>query len=288
MRALKQNEVHGTPPGSQTPGAPDFNTVKQRQQVTWASGDYAVIGTTLQIVGETLAESLDLRAGSRVLDVAAGNGNATLAAARRFTQITSTDYVPELLEKGRRRAEAEGLAVTFEVADAENLPYADASFDVAMSVFGSMFTPDHQRSADEMLRVVKPGGRIGVASWTPDGFIGQMFKVISGFVPPPANVKSPLLWGTDPHVVELFGKQADDIQSARRFFNFRYRSEQHMIEVFREFYGPMLRAFASLDANAQRGLEAELKALMKQSNIGGTHSLVVPSAYLEVVVTKHA
>ncbi len=284
MQALNLNKVPAAP---HTPGAPDFSAVKQRQQMTWASGDYAVIGTTLQIVGEVLAESMDLRAGSRVLDVAAGNGNATLAAARRFTQVTSTDYVPELLEKGRLRAQAEGLAVTFEVADAENLPYADASFDVALSVFGSMFTPDHQRTADEMLRVVKPGGCIGLASWTPDSFIGQVFKAISGFVPPPANVKSPLLWGTEPHIVELFGRDADDIQTARRIFNFRYRSEQHLLEVFRTYYGPMLKTFASLDADKQLALEAELTALLRRFNIGGTHSLVVPSAYLEVVVTKH-
>src|SRR5687768_17521273 len=156
MQAQKLNQEMRTPSAPQTPGTADMNTIKQRQQMTWASGDYAVIGTTLQIVGETLAEALDLRAGSRVLDVAAGNGNATLAAARRFTQVTSTDYVPELLEKGKLRAQAEGLAVTFEVADVEDLPYADASFDFVMSVFGSMFTPDHQRTADEMLRVVKP------------------------------------------------------------------------------------------------------------------------------------
>lgn len=287
MQSLNLNEGSGTPAAPQMPAAPDFNTLKQRQQLTWASGDYAVIGTTLQIVGEELAESLDLRAGSRVLDVAAGNGNATLAAARRFTQVTSTDYVPGLLEKGRLRAQAEGLAITFEVADAENLPYADASFDVALSVFGCMFTPDHQRTADEMLRVVKPGGRIGLASWTPDGFIGRLFRVIAGFVPPPANLKSPLLWGTEPHIVELFGSSADDIQTTRRMFNFRYRSEQHWIEVFRNYYGPVLKAFASLDANAQAALEAELTKLLQRFNVGGAHSLVVPGAYLEVVVTKH-
>jgi ubiquinone/menaquinone biosynthesis C-methylase UbiE len=287
MQALNLNDLSNAPAATKAPAAPDFSAIKQRQQMTWASGDYAVIGTTLQIVGEVLAESLDLRAGSRVLDVAAGNGNASLAAARRFTQVTSTDYVPELLEKGRLRAEAESLAVTFEVADAENLPYADASFDVVLSVFGSMFTPDHQRTADEMLRVVKPGGCIGLASWTPDSFIGQLFKVISGFVSPPANVKSPLLWGTEPHIVELFGKEADDIQTARRIFNFRYQSEQHWIDVFRNYYGPVLKAFASLDPDSQLALETALTALLRRFNIGGPHSLVVPSAYLEVVVTKH-
>lgn len=283
MQALNLSFAYAVP---EAPAAPDFSQIKQRQQMTWASGDYAVIGTTLQIVGEVLAESMDLRAGSRVLDVAAGNGNATLAAARRFTLVTSTDYVPELLEKGQARAKAERLPVIFEVADAENLPYEDASYDVVMSVFGSMFTPDHQRCADEMLRVVKGGGRIGVVSWTPDGFVGQMFKLVGSFAPPPANVKSPVLWGTEPHIVELFGKEADDIKTVRRTFNFRYESAQHMLDVFRNYYGPVLRAFASLDAKSQQALEAALIALMHRFNVSGDQSLVVPSTYLEVIVTK--
>lgn len=283
MQAL---QTKNTTTMQQVPAAPDFKQIKQRQQMTWASGDYAVIGTTLQIIGEMLAESIDLRAGARVLDVAAGNGNATLAAARRFTQVTSTDYVPELLEKGRARAQAEGLPVSFEVADAENLPFADGSFDVVLSVMGSMFTPDHQRCADEMLRTVKDGGRIGVVSWTPDGFIGQLFKVVAGFVPPPPNLKSPMLWGTETHIVELFGKQAGDIKTQRRSFNFRYESAQHMLDIFRSYYGPVLRTFANLDEKGQRGLEAELIALMNRCNVAGENSLVVPSTYLEVIVTK--
>src|SRR6187401_266333 len=157
---------------------PDFAAIKQKQQATWASGDFAVVGTTLQIVGESLAEAIDIRAGERVLDVAAGNGNATLAAARRFARVTSTDYVPALLERGRRRAEADGLDVTFEVADAEALPYPDAGFDVVLSTFGVMFAPDHEQAAAEMMRVCRPGGRIGLASWTPAGFVGQLFRVV--------------------------------------------------------------------------------------------------------------
>jgi ubiquinone/menaquinone biosynthesis C-methylase UbiE len=175
--------------------APDFTVIKQRQQATWASGDFAVIGTTLQIVGESLAEAADIRAGERVLDVASGNGNATLAAARRFAQVTSTDYVPTLLEKGRARAAAEGLDVEFRVADAEDLPFADGSFDVALSTFGAMFTPDHARPAREMLRVVRGGGRIGLANWTPEGFIGQLFR--SHLYRTPPGLKSPALWGTE-------------------------------------------------------------------------------------------
>ena len=272
-------------PAPQT-AAPDFAAIKQKQQATWASGDFAVIGTTLQIVGESLAEAADVCAGDRVIDVAAGNGNATLAAARRFAQVTSTDYVPDLLLKGKMRAAAEGLNVTFQVADAEDLPFTDGTFDVALSTFGAMFTPDHARPAKEMLRVVRDGGRIGLANWTPEGFIGQLFKVIGGFLPPPAGLKSPALWGTEPHIVSLFGAQAADIRCVRKNFNFRYRSPAHWIQVFRDFYGPTHKAFAALDAGKQVQLEAQIYALLERLNVGGKRSLVVPGEYLEVVVVK--
>ena len=268
------------------PPAPDFAAIKQRQQATWASGDFAVIGTTLQIVGESLAEAADIRAGERVLDVAAGNGNATLAAARRFAQVTSTDYVPALLEGGRARAAAERLAVEFKVADAEDLPFADATFDVALSTFGAMFTPDHARPARELLRVVRSGGRIGMANWTPEGFLGALFQVIGAYVPPPAGLKSPMLWGTEPHIVELFGRQAVDIRTQRKNFAFRYRSPAHWIQVFRDYYGPTHKAFAALDAARQRSLEADLTTLLARWNTAGQGSLVVPGEYLEVVITK--
>src|SRR5215831_21055100 len=214
-RRTKMDTVTTRTPATPVSPAPDYAAIKQRQQATWASGDFAVIGTTLQIVGESLAEAVDIRAGERVLDVAAGNGNATLAAARRFAEVTSTDYVPALLEKGKVRADAEGLNVTFEVADAENLAYRDATFDVVLSTFGAMFTPDHNRPAREMLRVVRNGGRIGLANWTPEGFVGQLFKVIGAYIPPPAGLKSPALWGTEPHMVALFGSQAADIRCVR-------------------------------------------------------------------------
>jgi SAM-dependent methyltransferase len=265
---------------------PDFASIKQRQQATWASGDFAVIGVTLQIVGESLAESANIRAGERVLDVAAGNGNATLAAARRFAKVTSTDYVPALLDKGRIRALAEGLDVDFKVADAEALPFPDETFDVVLSTFGAMFTPEHARPAKEMLRVVRPGGRIGLANWTPEGFIGQLFKVIGAYLPPPAGLKSPALWGTEPHMVELFGNEAADIRTERRMFNFRYLSAAHWIDVFRKFYGPTHKAFAALEPMLQRKLERDIHALLDQLNVGGAHSLVVPGEYLEVVITK--
>jgi ubiquinone/menaquinone biosynthesis C-methylase UbiE len=267
--------------------APDFTVIKQRQQATWASGDYAVIGTTLQIVGESLAEAVDVCAGERVLDVAAGNGNVTLAAARRFAEVTATDYVPSLLEKGRERARAEGLSVRFQVADAENLPFPDGSFDVVLSTFGAMFAPDHDRVAREMLRVLRPGGRIGMANWTPEGFIGRLFKVIGTHVAPPAGVKPPALWGSEPHIVELFGTEAAEIRAERRYFKFRYRSAAHWVQVFREFYGPTHKAFAALDAKGGQALEHDITALLEELNTAGNGSLVVPSEYLELVVTKN-
>jgi SAM-dependent methyltransferase len=268
--------------------APDFAAIKQKQQATWASGDFAVIGTTLQIVGEELAEAADIRAGERVLDIAAGNGNATLAAARRFAQVTSTDYVHHLLEKGAARARAEGQDVRFELADAEDLPFPDNIFDVALSTFGAMFTPEHARPAREMLRVVRPGGRIGLANWTAEGFIGQLFKVIGSYIPAPAGLKSPALWGNEAYVAELFGATGSGIRAVRKHFNFRYASAAHWLKIFRDFYGPTHKAFAALapDSAAQARLAADITALLERNNVAGPRSLVVPSEYLEVVITK--
>jgi SAM-dependent methyltransferase len=266
--------------------APDFAAIKQRQQATWASGDYAVVGTTLQIVGEMLAEAVDVRAGQRVLDVAAGNGNATLAAARRFADVTSTDYVPSLLDKGRERARAEGLAVRFQVADVEALPFPDESFDAVLSTFGAMFAPDHARTAAEMLRVTRDGGRIGLASWTPEGFIGRLFKVIGAHVAPPAGVQPPPLWGSAAHIDTLFRSDARHVRCERRHFAVRYRSAAHFLSVFRDYYGPTHKAFAALDATGKVALERDIVALVESMNTAGSSSLVVPSEYLEVVVTK--
>ena len=262
------------------------NSVKARQQAMWAAGDFAVIGTTLQIVGELLCEAVDVQATDRVLDVAAGNGNATLAAARRFASVTSTDYVPALLERGRRRAEAEGFdTIRFEVADAEALPYADASFDVVLSTFGVMFAPDHERAASELLRVCKPGGRIGLASWTPSGFLGDLFRIIGHYIPPTPGLRSPLLWGTDAHVRELC-QSATRIEQATRTFAFRYRSPGHWVDVFRRYYGPVHKAFLALDRDRRSALEADLIALLRSLNRGGSAGLVVPGEYLETVITK--
>jgi SAM-dependent methyltransferase len=267
--------------------APDFTAIKQRQQATWASGDYAAIGTTLQIVGETLAEAADVRAGQAVLDVAAGNGNASLAAARRHALVTSTDYVQALLDKGRARALADDLPMQFRLADAEALPFADGEFDIVLSTFGVMFAPDHRRAAGEMLRVVRPGGRIALANWTPGGFIGRLFKVIGAHVPPPAGVQPAALGGTEPHIVELFGTQASQIRCERRLFNFRYRSAAHWVQVFRDLYGPMHRAFGALDGAGAQLLERAITALLDELNVAGPDALVVPSEYLEIVITRH-
>jgi len=268
------------------PTQPDLDTVKTRQQGAWSSGDYAIIGTTLQIVGEALCEALDLRAGQKVLDVAAGNGNVTLAAARRWCEVVSTDYVPALLERGRERAAAERLAIEFRQADAEALPFVDASFDVVVSTFGVMFTPNQDKAATELLRVCKPGGKIGLANWTPEGFIGQLFKTIGKHMPPPAGVKSPALWGTGARITEFFGAQASSIQLEQRHFVFRYRSAQHWIDVFKTYYGPLLKTFGALDPQAQAALTDDLFALIKRFDRSGDKTIVVPSEYLEVVVTR--
>jgi ubiquinone/menaquinone biosynthesis C-methylase UbiE len=263
----------------------DLSTIKGRQQLAWGSGDYAIVGTTLQIVGETLCEAVDLRSNQRVLDVAAGNGNATLAAARRFADVVSTDYVGALLEGGRRRAEADRLPVTFQEADAEALPFADASFDVVLSTFGVMFTPNQDKAARELLRVCRPGGKIGLANWTPESFIGQMFKVLGKYVPPVAGVAPPSLWGTKARLDTLFGSQATVAAESRNFV-FRYKSPAHWLEIFRDYYGPVLKAFASLNPEARKALEKDLYALLDQHNVAKDGTLVLPSEYLEAVITK--
>jgi SAM-dependent methyltransferase len=254
--------------------------------VAWSSGDYALIGTTLQVVGEQLCEALDLRSGSKVLDVAAGNGNVSLAAARRFCDVTSTDYVPALLERGRARAAAEGLTIVFREADAEALPFADESFDVVVSTFGVMFAPDQDRAAAEMLRVCKRGGKIGLANWTPEGFIGQMFKVMGKHVAPPAGVKPPPLWGSPARLGELFDSKKASVDHAKREFNFRYRSPAHWVDIFRTWYGPVHKAFGTLDGAGQAALEKDLLALVARMNRAKDGTMSVPSEYLEVVVTR--
>ena len=268
--------------------AADLVAVKTRQQTAWSAGNYAVVGTTLQIVGENLCEALDVRSGARVLDVAAGNGNATLAAARRWCEVTSTDYVSALLESGRARAQAEGHTIRFQEADAENLPFGDATFDVVMSTFGVMFTPNQEKAAGELARVCKPGGRIGLANWTPESFIGQVFKTIGKYIPPAPGVKSPALWGTKARLAELFSEATHEIRAVRRDFVFRYRSPAHWIEVFRTFYGPLNKTFGALDAEKQAAFTQDLFTLIASRNRAGDGTLVLPSEYLEVVIERRS
>ncbi|MBO6636337.1 class I SAM-dependent methyltransferase [Parvibaculum sp.] len=263
----------------------DFTALKSRQKTAWGSGDYAIVGTTLQIVGETLCEAMDMRSGQFVLDVAAGNGNATLAAARRFADVTSTDYVGALLLRGRERADAEGLTVTFQEADAEALPFADARFDAVISTFGVMFAPDHTKAASEMLRVCRAGGKIGLANWTPDSFIGHLFKVIGKYVPPAPGVKSPALWGDEAYLGDLFGRAAQ-ISAARKSFVFRYRSPEHWFEIFRGYYGPVLKAFEAIDKDARPALESDILALLAEFNVATDGTLVAPSDYIEAIIVK--
>lgn len=271
---------------AQPPAAANLEAVKARQQATWSDGDYAVIGTTLQIVGESLCEAVDVRSGERVLDVAAGNGNAALAAARRWCEVTASDYVPALLERARERAVADRLPIEFRTADAEKLPFPDASYDVVLSTFGVMFTPDQQRAASEMARVCRPGGKIGLANWTPESFIGQLFKAIGKHIPPPPGLRPPALWGTEVRLAELFGESAASIDLQRRNFVFRYRSPAHWLEVFRTYYGPTKRAFEALDARGGKELEQDILALLARGNRSGDGTLVLPSEYAEVVIVR--
>ena len=252
----------------------DLAAIKQRQQATWASGDYHMIGTQILIVSELLIEALDLRSTERVLDVATGSGNAALAAARRGCAVVGLDYVPALLERARRRAEAEGLEAEFVEGDAEALPFDDGAFDVVSSVFGAMFAPNQEQTADELARVCRPGGRIGLVAHTPEGFIGQLFKTIGQFIPPPPALQSPALWGTEQRLRELFGGTVD-IQAQRRHFVFRYRSPQHWLDVFRTYYGPVHKAFAALDVNGQEALAKAVTELLHRFNRASDHSLAV-------------
>ena len=267
------------------PAGPDFAAIKTKQHAAWSAGDYAVVGVTLQIVGETLCEAMDLRAGQRVLDVAAGNGNCSLAAARRFCEVTSTDYVQDLLRRARERAEAERLPMDFKLADAEALPFADGSFDAVTTTFGAMFAPDQDQVAAELLRVCRSGGKIGMANWTPDSFIGGLFKTLGRYVPPAPGLKSPALWGTRERIGELFADAAA-IAAAERHFVLRYRSAEHWIDVWRSIYGPLQKAFDGLDGGKQRLLRTDLIALVESLTLATDGTMVVPSKYLEVVVSK--
>jgi len=268
------------------PQAPDLGAIKGRQQKAWSSGDYGKVGVTLVIMAENLCEAADLHSGQQVLDVATGNGNAALAAARRFCDVTGIDYVPMLLEEGRERAEAEGLHVDFREGDAENLSFDDASFDVVLSTLGVMFAPNQDRVASELLRVCRPGGKICLANWTPDGFIGHFFRTIGKHVPPPPLPNSPFRWGTDKGIHELLEDGVAELRAEQRSFAFRYRSAQHFVDYFKGYYGPSLKAFEALDAEGKEDLERDLIDLLGRFNTSGDDTVVVPSDYLEVVAVR--
>jgi SAM-dependent methyltransferase len=269
----------------QTPIAPDYAAIKAKQNAAWSSGDYAVVGTTLQIVGETLAEAMNLRPGSRVLDVAAGNGNATMAFARRWHIVTSSDYVQSLLDKGAARAKAEGISVDFQIADAEALPFEENSFDGTVSTFGVMFAPDQAQAAAELMRVTRAGGMIGLANWTPSSFIGRLFKLLGGFVPPPAGLSSPALWGDEAWLNETFAEAAS-VDINLRQFDFRYRDAAHFITVFRSLYGPVHKAFLAIGEEEQKALAAGIEELLAEFNAETDGSIRVPSDYAEVIIVK--
>jgi ubiquinone/menaquinone biosynthesis C-methylase UbiE len=269
-----------------TLAAPDYTVIKERQRAMWASGDYARIGTTLQLAGEALAEAIDMTPGSKVLDVAAGNGNASLAMARRGCKVTSTDYVEALLERGRMRAEAESLDIEFRMADAEALPFGAGSFDAAVSVFGVMFAPDQAEAAAELLRVVRSGGKIGLANWTPEGFIGQLLKTVGRHVPPPKGLDPPPRWGAKAWIEETFGREARALAMEARTFTFRYASPQEFVDFFRTYYGPTHKAFLALDRAGQAALENDMVELVARFNRAGDGAMAVPSDYLETIVTR--
>ncbi|MGH3024321.1 MAG: class I SAM-dependent methyltransferase [Gaiellaceae bacterium] len=266
---------------------PDFDAVKQRQQQAWASGDFAVVAGRIALVAEQLCDTADLHAGWRVLDVATGSGNAAIAAARLGCTAVGADYVPALLERGRERAAAEGLDVELLEGDAEALPFPDASFDAVTSVFGSMFAPDHSRAAAELLRVCRPGGTIALASWTPEGFIGELFRTTAAHVPPPAGVPSPMLWGTEAHLRELFGDGICSLEMQERTFTWRFRSAEEFVEFFRTWYGPTLKAFAALEGTARDALESDLVALARRfDRLGSADAIAIPATYTETVAVR--
>jgi ubiquinone/menaquinone biosynthesis C-methylase UbiE len=263
---------------------PDLAYVKQRQQQMWASGDFHAVGTLIQPVADTVCEALDLQAGSRVLDVACGSGNAAIAAARCGCEAVGIDYVPALLDRGRRRAEAEGLNIQLLHGDAEAIPFPDDSFDAVVSVYGSMFAPNHDRAAAELVRVCRPGGRIGLATWTPDGFIGQMLKAVGAHVAPVPGVASPLLWGSQSYLDELFNDEVARLVCHERTFTWRFRSAEAFVDFFRAYYGPTLKAFEAVGETGEDALFSDLVQLVgRHARTGGSGAVAIPATWLETV-----
>jgi ubiquinone/menaquinone biosynthesis C-methylase UbiE len=267
----------------QTEPTVDFNAVKERQRMGWESGDYPRVGNTLQLIAERLVDAAGLHAGRRVLDVACGQGNAAIAAARRFAEATGVDYATNLLDQGRERAEAEHLGVTFTDGDAERLPFPDGSFDTTLSTVGVMFAPDQERAAAELVRVTRAGGTIALASWTPDSLVGEMFKTIGRYAPPPAGLRSPMLWGTESRLAELFGDRVEWVSLARRTFYFCYHSPEHFSEWFRHYYGPITRLAGSLDEDTAARFAADLAEVPRAFNRAEDGTVLAAGDYLEAV-----
>jgi SAM-dependent methyltransferase len=265
---------------------PDYTAIKSRQRQTWASGDYHVIASIIVPVSERLCDAIDLRAGERVLDVATGSGNTAIAAARRLCEVTGVDYVPELLERGRARAAAEGFYINFVEGDAEAMPAADAAYDVVLSTFGAMFAPNQEQAAQELLRACRSGGRIGLANWTPDGWIGEIFRIVSRHVPPPAGLRPPTRWGTEDGLAELFDNEIAELRTTRLNFGWRFTSAQQYLDLFRTYYGPVYKAFGALDGTGQEALARDLVASVERYNRSTDGTLLVPAEYLEAVAIK--
>lgn len=266
---------------------PNLATIKERQQATWASGDFSVVASRIVYQAEQLCETADLQAGWRVLDVATGSGNAALAAARRGCEAVGSDYVPALLERGRIRAEAEHLSVEFVEGDAENLPFPTASFDAVTSIYGVMFAPDHERAAAELARVCRSGGRIALACWAPAGFIGDTFRVFSRYLPPTPGLQPPIRWGEETYQRQLFGNSAASITSYPRTAIFRFRSAEENVSFFRTYYGPTLRAFDALSAERRQEFHRDLIALARRyDRNSGTGPIAIAADYLETVVIR--
>ncbi len=265
---------------------PDFATLTGRQQATWATGDFHQIGRQIVVVSEALVEAVDPHAGARVLDVACGSGNTALVAARRFCEVTGVDYVPALLERARRRAAAEGSEIEFRIGDAQALPFLDASFDTIVSVFGVMFAPDQAGTAAELLRVCRPGGRIGLASWMPDGIAADFFGTHARYNPPPPGLPQATRWGTAVALDELFGEGAGEIRSEVRVVRQYYRSVDHAVELYARWFGPTARTMEMLDAPSRDRLRRDLAAVMSKYNVATDGTLIIESTYLQTVMDR--
>lgn len=263
----------------------DLNAVKAKQQAAWSSGDYSSVGNRLLITSELLCEAVDIRAGQKVLDVATGSGNAALAAARRFADVTGIDYVPSLLDHARTRAAADGLDIDFQVGDAEDLAFADNTFDAVLSTCGAMFAPDHQKTADELVRVAKPGGKVGMVNWCPDSYVGDLFRAIAAHIPPPPGVTPPGRWGDETYLKELWGDRVE-LSAPRRSFLFRFPNPGHHVDFFAQWYGPTVKAFEAVGDAGRQALRADILDAVARHNRADDGTLVLQMDYLEVVATK--